>query len=149
MDHKKIKYNGVKLEFLEQTRRNLTTVQAAGDNKRIVIRDIRPGDDSFVCQFIGTNGIRAYHVALVGDTGICAAIALAQAFYLSRHLDDIGCLEQLCFNAQGVLYQHTYERDTKYDQPILIYLEHLSKEPSHHGPQGVQPKTGRTPLRLV
>lgn len=149
MDHKKIKYNGVKVEFLEQTRGRLTIVQAVGSDKRVVIRDVRPGDDSFVCTFNGAHESHAYHVAPVGDTGICAAIALAQCYYLSQHLDDIGDLEQLCYNECGALHQHKFERDAKYDQPILIYLEHISKESSHHGSQSVQPKAGRTPLRLV
>jgi hypothetical protein len=35
-------------------------------------------------------------------------------------------LEQIRYTHTGEVHRHVYERDVRYDQPILIYLDQLS-----------------------
>lgn len=126
MSYKKLRFNSAKLEFKEEQRGSLTILTALDPERQAIVRTARPEDRSFLCEFIGTKHTYTYHVAPVGDTGVHALIALAQCFFVSKHLDHVGDLIQLCFTHIGDVHRHTFERDAKYDQPILIYLDQLS-----------------------
>lgn len=126
MSNKKLRFNSAKLEFMEEQRGSLTILTALDPERKAIVREARPEDRSFLCEFIGTKHTYVYHVAPVGETGVSALIALAQCFFVSKHLDDVGDLIQLTYTHVSEVHRHTFERDAKYDQPILIYLDQLS-----------------------
>jgi hypothetical protein len=126
MDYKKVRFNSAKLEFREEQRGSLTILTARNPELKAVVRTPTFESRGFLCEFVGTKHTYVYQVEPVGDTGINALIALAQCFFVSKHFDHVGDLVQLCYTHLGEIYRHTFERDPKYDQPILIYLDQLN-----------------------
>lgn len=127
MDRKRIKYNGVKLEFLEDNENYKSfVVMATLDNEKQLIVDVVKRDENFcVVEFVGYSGTSTFTCASIGDLDVPDVVALMQCYFLSKHEQLIGDLR--CVDVKWGCEKHSFvfERDPLYDQPILIFLDRL------------------------
>jgi len=134
LERKKVSYNQTKLIFKEETRHRSVVVASENLEHRIVVFPNPSPDGSEQISFISKKATWALKVMPVGGPSVEVIMALAQCYYMARHADDIGDLEQIQYAVGGKLYQHTYDRDVHYDQPILIHLDTIkAKETRQHG----------------
>lgn len=125
MDKKKIQYNGTRLQFTEELSGYGTVLRTTDGAHAVYITESDDGSGMDTIVFNAGLRTRRFRVLPVGDVSQERVIALAQCYYVDRYEAEIGDLEGLSYYGGGMKYQHSFERDGKYDQPILIHLDQL------------------------
>lgn len=126
----KFNYNGVRFSFLEEEQEAGVTLTTRDEQYRIYLSPWREAPlplrrrRGFIEFDMGDHTVH-YQVRPIGKHDHCITMALAQGYFATRHLNRLGELSCVTYHGPDMTAIHWLERDSRYDQPILVYMDKL------------------------